>query len=82
MSTVVHSEMIKTPIPVFGLSGSYAQALYSASIKNKTKDKVATDLNKLGGLWQNQKVSDYMNDPFVPSSKKLGKLDFILILLC
>ncbi|CAK8672671.1 unnamed protein product [Clavelina lepadiformis] len=66
--------MIKTPVPTFGIAGTYTQALYSASVKNKTKDIVAKDLINFGEVLKNPKVSDYINDPFVGSSDKLSLL--------
>ncbi|XP_076819720.1 ATP synthase subunit O, mitochondrial-like [Clavelina lepadiformis] len=69
-----YQSMIKTPVPTFGIAGTYTQALYSASVKNKTKDIVAKDLINFGEVLKNPKVSDYINDPFVGSSDKLSLL--------
>nr|CAB3224526.1 ATP synthase subunit O, mitochondrial [Phallusia mammillata] len=73
-TSAIRCDLVRTPIPMFGLSGNYAHALYSASVKSKTKDKVATDLVMLRQLLTKQKVSDYMNDPFIPTTKKLDIL--------
>lgn len=64
---------MKTPVPTFGIAGTYAQALYSASIKTKTKDQVAKDLVEFGNVLKSQTVLDYMNDPFIKSSSKLSE---------
>ena len=79
MSTsVVCQNLIKTPVPTFGVAGTYAQALYSASIKTKSKDQVAKDLVDFGNVLKSEKVSDYMNDPFIKSSTKLSKYRCLL----
>jgi len=62
------------PIPVFGIAGNYAQAVYGAADKKGAKDAVAKDLAALQGALANSKVSDYMSDPFVDSGKKLAIL--------
>lgn len=70
----VHQDLVRTPIPVFGISGTYAHALYSAASKAKAKAEVAKDLTTLEDILKNQKVADYMHDPFVHTSQKLGLL--------
>nr|XP_002127217.1 ATP synthase subunit O, mitochondrial [Ciona intestinalis] len=73
-TSALRCDMVRTPIPTFGLTGCYAQALYSASVKSKTKENVAKDLVTIGGMFQSQKVADFMNDPFIKSDIKLGLL--------
>ncbi|CAM1504187.1 Fc.00g017780.m01.CDS01 [Cosmosporella sp. VM-42] len=41
---------VKTPIPVFGVDGTYATALYTAAVKTSTLDPTAAALTKLGAL--------------------------------
>ncbi|XP_039262727.1 ATP synthase subunit O, mitochondrial-like [Styela clava] len=73
-SSALRQDLVKTPIPVFGISGTYAHALYSAASKAKAKSEVAQDLTTLQEILKNQKVADYMHDPFVETSNKLGLL--------
>lgn len=61
----------KAPIPVHGVSGNYAQAVYSAAVKKNAKPQVAKDLAALQGALANAKVNDYMSDPFIDSKNKL-----------
>ena len=70
---MVYHNLVKTPVPTFGVAGTYAQAIYSAAIKTKTKDQVAKDLVEFGTVLKNPKILDYMNDPFIESSHKLSK---------
>merc|ERR1712183_1243768 len=69
------SQMVKTPIPLFGTAGAYCEALYSAASKNENKECVANDLKVFGNLLKNRTVSDYMTDPFIKSADKLGVLN-------
>ena len=65
----------KAPIPVHGVAGNYAQAVYSAALKKDQKTQVAADLSALQGALKNNKVSDYLVDPFIPSAQKLNLLN-------
>jgi len=64
----------KAPIPVHGISGNYAQAVYSAAVAKNQKPAVAKDLTGLSEAMENPRVSDFMKDPFVESSRKLAVL--------
>jgi F-type H+-transporting ATPase subunit O len=64
----------RAPIPVHGVSGNYAQAVYSAAVAKNSKPQVAKDLEALNGAMANAKISDFMSDPFVDSKKKLSIL--------
>jgi len=63
-----------SPIPVFGIAGNYAQAMYSAADKKDAKAAVSTDLGKLNASLENSRVANFMQDPFVESAKKLSIL--------
>merc|ERR1712201_23283 len=67
--------MIKAPIPLFGIAGDYAGALYSAAVKADAKENVANDLKLLGDLLASSStIDDYMTDPFIDSNAKLESL--------
>jgi len=69
------AQMVKAPIPLFGIAGDYAGALYSAAVKANAKENVAADLQLLGDLLASSStISDYMTDPFIASSAKLDAL--------
>jgi len=65
---------VGTPIPVFGISGNYAQATYSAAAKQGAKDQVSKDLAAFSAAMKNSKIAEYLADPFVDSNKKLAML--------
>ena len=70
--------MVKAPIPLFGIAGDYAGALYSAAVKANAKENVANDLKLLGDLLQSSStISDYMTDPFIDSNAKLGMFSYM-----
>ena len=60
-----------TPIPVHGVSGNYAQAVYQAAVKKNSKPQVAKDLAALQGALGNDTVNDFMSNPFVDNQSKL-----------
>merc|ERR1712002_291502 len=68
------AQMVKTPIPLFGTSGAYCEALYSAAIKNENKELVSNDLKVFSNLLENQVVFDFMSDPFIKSQSKMDIL--------
>lgn len=45
--TWVNDSVFQTPVQVYGLSGSYASALYSAASKQKSLDSVEKDLKSV-----------------------------------
>jgi len=63
-----------TPIPVFGITGNYAQAMYSAASKKGAQVAVSKDLGKLNDALSNDTISGFMQDPFTESAKKLNIL--------
>lgn len=46
-SKLVNDSVFQTPVQVYGLSGSYASALYSAASKQKSLDSVEKDLKSV-----------------------------------
>lgn len=64
----------KAPIPVHGVAGNYAQAVYSAAVTKQQKPAVAKDLTNLAAALENEKVNDFMKDPFIESARKLNVL--------
>lgn len=62
----------RAPIPVFGISGNYAQAIYSAASLKNVKPKISEDLAALNSVFENAKIGEYMRDPFVDRKMKLS----------
>jgi len=70
--------LIQAPIQVYGVSGSYAAATYSAAVKAGAKDAVADDLSMISNVFNSKQViRDYFQDPFVPRADKLAALSDI-----
>ncbi|MRA76181.1 hypothetical protein GH890_32655, partial [Bacillus thuringiensis] len=49
-TSVVRGKLVTPPVPVFGIEGRYAHALYSAASKNNTLDSVEGELKRLQSL--------------------------------
>jgi len=65
------SQLIKPPIQIFGLEGRYANALYSAAVKEKKLDQVEKDLidfQKL--LKQDRKLAEFIMNPVLNRALK------------
>merc|ERR1712186_102834 len=63
--------LAKPPVQVFGLSGRYATALYSAATKEKKLDVVEKELVDLQNLLKTDKVLDeFLRNPTIPRSLK------------
>ncbi|VDP51161.1 unnamed protein product [Soboliphyme baturini] len=63
--------LVKCPIPVTGVHGRYAAALYSAAVKSKSLEKVETEIKDI----QNEFLKDpgfknFIVDPFVNKREK------------
>merc|ERR1712055_140881 len=69
-STAGHA-ISKPPIQVFGLSGRYASALYSAALKEKKLDAVEKELVDLQTLFKTDKILDeFLRNPTIPRALK------------
>jgi len=65
------SKMIKSPLPVFGIEGRYASALYSAATKMKQLDGVEKDLTALQtALRADSKLRDLFLNPAIKRNLK------------
>merc|ERR1712002_557429 len=63
--------LAKPPIQVFGLSGRYANALYSAAVKEKKLDVVEKELGDIQKLLQTDKILDeFLRNPTIPRALK------------
>uniref|UniRef100_A0A0N4ZMP8 ATP synthase peripheral stalk subunit OSCP, mitochondrial n=1 Tax=Parastrongyloides trichosuri TaxID=131310 RepID=A0A0N4ZMP8_PARTI len=70
LSTPV-SNMIRTPIQVYGVEGRYAAALYSAASKTKTLEGVEKDLQKVKQLYSTDaKFKEFVLNPTLKNEKK------------
>jgi len=70
MSAAVHN-LVKPSIPVHGLEGRYAAALYSAAYKHKALDAVEKDLKLVGEHFKSDKrFRDFILNPAVSHVSK------------
>lgn len=67
--------MVRTPIPVFGIEGRYASALYSAATKQKQLDQVERDLTALQAQFKSDvKLRDFFLNPSIKRNLKASAL--------
>lgn len=65
------AQLVKTPVPVFGIEGRYASALYSAASKTKQLDGVEKDLTNLQtALRADSKLRDLFLNPAIKRNLK------------
>lgn len=64
--------LVSTPIPVFGLEGRYASALFSAASKQNQLEKIDADFQKLNQFFtQNRGAADFFKNPGVSREQRL-----------
>merc|ERR1711934_100470 len=68
--------IVKTPVPVFGIEGRYAAALYSAANKNGALEAVEKDLVAISSTMKTDpRLGDFLLDPSVSKGLKLDGID-------
>ncbi|UJR34976.1 hypothetical protein I4U23_027755 [Adineta vaga] len=66
------ASLVTPPIPVFGLEGRYASALFSAASKQKKLDQIDADFQKLERLLtQNKSLADLFRNPGVSREQRM-----------
>ncbi|GFR11372.1 ATP synthase subunit O, mitochondrial [Trichonephila clavata] len=74
-TSVKSAAMIKPPVPVFGVEGRYATALYSAAMKEKKIDAVEKDIKDLKDLLaKDVKLSEFILNPLLKVNVKVDAL--------
>merc|ERR1712017_50764 len=68
---------VRPPVQVYGLSGSYASATYSAAVKAGAQADVAADMVTLAKVFENEKIADFFADPFVSASDKMDAIQAV-----
>ncbi|OQV21548.1 putative ATP synthase subunit O, mitochondrial [Hypsibius exemplaris] len=64
-------QLVRPPVPVFGVDGRYAAALFSAASKQKELDKVERDLKVVGELLEkNKDVAEALKSPILAKQDK------------
>ncbi|XP_054719462.1 ATP synthase subunit O, mitochondrial-like [Uloborus diversus] len=74
-STLRTAAVIKPPVPVFGVEGRYATALYSAAMKEKKIDAVEKDIKDLKDvLRKDVKLREFVLNPLLKVNIKVDAL--------
>ncbi|CAL1297199.1 unnamed protein product [Larinioides sclopetarius] len=74
-TSVKSSAMIKPPVPVFGIAGRYATALYSAAMKEKKMDAVEKDVKDLNVVMaKDKKLAEFVLNPLLKVNIKIDTL--------
>lgn len=70
------SSLVTPPIPVFGIEGRYASALFSAASKQNQLDQIDADFQKLDRLLtQNKSVADLFRNPGITREQRLALIN-------
>ena len=68
--------LVTPPVPVFGIEGRYASALYSAASKQNKLNQIDVDFKKLDHLvMQNKTISDLFRNPGVTREQRIGLIN-------
>jgi F-type H+-transporting ATPase subunit O len=71
MASKMVGKLVKPPISLYGVSGRYVNALYSAASKQNKLDAVESDLKKLSALYKtDSRFKDFMINPLVSPGQK------------
>merc|ERR1712083_619186 len=64
--------VVKTPVPVYGIEGRYAAALFSAANKNGVLDAVEKDLKSISSTMDSDpRLGSFLLDPSIKNNIKL-----------
>jgi F-type H+-transporting ATPase subunit O len=67
--------LVRTPVPVYGIEGRYAAALFSAASKNDALGAVEADLTTITNTMNTDpRLAEFLQDPSVTKSTKLEGL--------
>lgn len=77
-SLATASKSTKPPVQLFGVDGTYANALYSASVKQSSVESSYEGLSKISELIKNDpKVNDYLTNPVLSKADRTTVIDVI-----
>nr|ALS04131.1 mitochondrial ATP synthase subunit O precursor [Acartia pacifica] len=70
-TSTANNALVRSPVPVYGIEGKYATALYSAAHKQKALDAVEKDLSGFtAALKADKKMGDFLYDPSIQKTLK------------
>jgi F-type H+-transporting ATPase subunit O len=72
------SSLVTPPVPVFGLEGRYASALFSAASKQNKLDQIDADFQKLDRLLtQHKSIAEFFRNPGITREQRLAVINDI-----
>jgi len=78
-TSAMRAKLVTAPIQLFGTTGRYAHALYSAATKEKKLDLVEKELKGFQAFAAKEpKLQDFMNDPSIKRLEKTQALEALL----
>jgi len=78
-AAAAQEERVNVPLKLYGLSGTYATALYAAATKSKSLDAVEKEFTAIAAATgANEKLAFFLGDPTVPAAEKSGVVDELL----
>lgn len=70
------SSLVAPPVPVFGIEGRYASALFSAASKQNQLEQIDADFQKLDRLLtENKSIADFFRNPGVTREQRLASIN-------
>lgn len=77
-SMATATKAVKPPIQLFGVDGTYANALYSASVQDSSVDKTFQSLTQIKDLMaKDEKVGQYLSNPALSKEDRSVVIDTI-----
>lgn len=75
-SMATATKTVKPPVQLFGVEGTYANALYSASVQDSSVDKTFQGLTKVKNLLaEDAKVNEIVNNPALSKPDRVVLID-------
>ena len=69
---------VEVPLPMYGVAGKYASALYVTAVRGNALDPVETELEQVCGAAEiNPVFSDFLKDPSVPKTARMKAIEEI-----
>jgi F-type H+-transporting ATPase subunit O len=71
-------QYVEVPLPMYGVAGKYASALYVTAVRGTVLDPVETELQQvIGAAEQNPVFSDFLKDPSVSKTVRMKAVEEI-----
>jgi len=71
-------QYVEVPLPMYGVAGKYASALYVTAVRGNVLDPVETELQEvIGAASQNPVFADFLRDPSVSKTVRMKAVEEI-----